>query len=423
MVCWMSGRPPMWAPLDAALAELTSPAPTHLTLCRSTFGNPAQLDHSLLQQVDTALSGLQHESNPVAIIRTHLSCVYIDRLGDCREALRRVVRDGRDGGAVALAINALIGSSVDDWWTGRWDEARELTAEGVLLCQRHGYRRYSFVLGDYISSLVAAARGQNEVSAEGADNLRDLASDTGCGLADQFAHHLRTISAIAGGAFEDAYLHANAISPAGVLTPFTPHAFWVLFDLVEAAVHTNRMQEARAHVEAMRQAKIAETSTRLALILMACSAMTGPMDQTTAFFETALAVPGAQRWQFDYARVQLAYGEHLRSGHEVAESAMQFHSALHIFEGLQATPWVERTARAIRALGLPSPMGGTPKLSAREREIATLAAAGLTNKQIGERLQMSHRAVGGHLYRIFPLLGVSSRAALHDAMEVLSQHD
>ncbi|MER5459084.1 helix-turn-helix transcriptional regulator [Micromonospora sp. NPDC002389] len=49
-------------------------------------------------------------------------------------------------------------------------------------------------------------------------------------------------------------------------------------------------------------------------------------------------------------------------------------------------------------------------------EIAGLAASGLTNKQIAERLYISHRTVGAHLYRIFPKLGVSARAGLRDAL-------
>ena len=38
-----------------------------------------------------------------------------------------------------------------------------------------------------------------------------------------------------------------------------------------------------------------------------------------------------------------------------------------------------------------------------------MAADGYSNKQIGQRLYLSPRTVGGHLYRAFPKLGISSR--------------
>ena len=50
----------------------------------------------------------------------------------------------------------------------------------------------------------------------------------------------------------------------------------------------------------------------------------------------------------------------------------------------------------------------------REREIAMLAAAGLSNRQIAERLSVSVRTVDGHLYRIFVKLGIERREQLID---------
>ena len=55
---------------------------------------------------------------------------------------------------------------------------------------------------------------------------------------------------------------------------------------------------------------------------------------------------------------------------------------------------------------------GWDSLSESERRVADLVARGHSNKEIGERLYMSHRTVGSHLYRIFPKLGLRSRVEL-----------
>ena len=61
-------------------------------------------------------------------------------------------------------------------------------------------------------------------------------------------------------------------------------------------------------------------------------------------------------------------------------------------------------------------------LTAQEHQVAALAASGLTNEQIGERLYLylSHRTVAAHLYQIFPRLGITSRAALRDALATVA---
>jgi DNA-binding NarL/FixJ family response regulator len=46
-----------------------------------------------------------------------------------------------------------------------------------------------------------------------------------------------------------------------------------------------------------------------------------------------------------------------------------------------------------------------------------MAAAGLTNRQIGQQLFLSHRTVGSHLYHLFPKLGVTTRSKLAEMTE------
>lgn len=54
------------------------------------------------------------------------------------------------------------------------------------------------------------------------------------------------------------------------------------------------------------------------------------------------------------------------------------------------------------------------ELTAREREIVELAAQGLSNAEVAERLFVSQRTVEGHLYRVFTKLGITERSELRD---------
>ncbi|MFI7407680.1 LuxR C-terminal-related transcriptional regulator [Streptomyces sp. NPDC049627] len=84
-------------------------------------------------------------------------------------------------------------------------------------------------------------------------------------------------------------------------------------------------------------------------------------------------------------------------------------------------PRAARTART-RAVALARRCQGarTPALSglvlgeltARQRQIVTLAAAGLSNRQIAEKLTLSVRTVGNHLYSAYARLGAGDRGAL-----------
>ncbi|AOR30637.1 hypothetical protein BFF78_05870 [Streptomyces fodineus] len=57
------------------------------------------------------------------------------------------------------------------------------------------------------------------------------------------------------------------------------------------------------------------------------------------------------------------------------------------------------------------------ELTARQRQIVTLAAAGLSNREIAERLTLSVRTVGNHLYSAYSRLGTGDRGALPSLCE------
>jgi DNA-binding CsgD family transcriptional regulator len=134
-------------------------------------------------------------------------------------------------------------------------------------------------------------------------------------------------------------------------------------------------------------------------------------------FQQALSSYGIDNWPFDVARVRLSYAEHLVSTGAAAEARKQLDPARATFDRLRAQPWVSRVDAQIQRLtevrGHPAETAG---LTVKEYEVAQLAARGLTNKQIGVELFLSARTVSTYLYRAYPKLGISTRAALRDAL-------
>jgi DNA-binding CsgD family transcriptional regulator len=132
-----------------------------------------------------------------------------------------------------------------------------------------------------------------------------------------------------------------------------------------------------------------------------------------AILDDDLARPGDDlaAWPFERARLALTYGARLRRQRHNLESRPHLRAAAAAFDALGATPWAERARDELRASGetLGRPVDATAALTEHELRVARLAADGLTNREIGQRLFLSPRTISTHLYQIFPKLGVKSR--------------
>jgi len=220
-------------------------------------------------------------------------------------------------------------------------------------------------------------------------------------VAEAHAHFVRTLN------HDDVAFH-----------PFAPG--WMLADIVEAAIlDRDDVDRIARFVGDWQQIADATGAPHLVVQLAYVRAlMAGEDDEAEALFEVTLGT-ATKDWPYYRARAQLAYGAWLRRHRRMVDSRAPLRAAVQTFDGLGIVPSAARARRELRASGETArrrPPDAWDHLTPQELQIAQLAAEGLSNRAIGERLYLSHRTVGSHLYRLFPKLGVTSRGQLRRAL-------
>ncbi|APA98702.1 hypothetical protein NS506_04654 [Nocardia seriolae] len=158
-------------------------------------------------------------------------------------------------------------------------------------------------------------------------------------------------------------------------------------------------------------AELAELATRL----------DGPRAPAAAAHAAALAADDA-RALMDAAAAFERFGDQLSAADALAQAADSFRR--HGLYGSAHTAAARAVRIAARCGGPHTPalsLVAVPlPLSAREREVITLAAQGFTNREIAEKLMLSARTVEGHVYRASAKLGVTGR---HEFAAILGFDD
>ncbi len=289
------------------------------------------------------------------------------------------------------------------------DEAARLT--------RETQQPTMYFIAVAIHAMVAALQGDRDAAEARASSAARFGAPTNSRALLAMAQHARGVAALAAGANSQAYEHLLRVH-----NPHDPahHSFLRAFnvaDLVDAAAGSDQLDGVRPIVRELEQLALRTPSPVLLAGLSYARALLASVDRADELFETAASATAA--WPFLQARVQLAYGEWLHRRRRDADSRSPLRAARDVFDALGTIPWSERARIQLRAAGETSHRrqpGPSDELTPQELQIAQLAARGLTNREIGQMLYLSHRTISSHLYRIFPKLGVSSRSELASAL-------
>jgi DNA-binding CsgD family transcriptional regulator/tetratricopeptide (TPR) repeat protein len=154
------------------------------------------------------------------------------------------------------------------------------------------------------------------------------------------------------------------------------------------------------------------SADRLAGLLCA---VLGNLDRAATHFEDALGFCRRTGFRPELAWTCYDYAETLlrRNARGDRSRALELlNEALVLTSDLQMQPLRERVENRLRRSESVSP--GRPfypaGLSRREVDVLQLVARGFTNREIGERLFISHRTVATHLRNVFEKTGMANRA-------------
>ena len=340
----------------------------------------------------------------------------IDALADFRVRLHMAFTELSEHGASIDAIEAGRVVMLDLIAAGHWAQAEQVGVVCLEMArqpQGSRLREHQF-LADL--GALAAARGDLPTARRYATEVIAWSAPRGLRRLRDAADRVAIRIGLAEADYETAYHAAVRISDTGQHPRHHLHeAVGDILDLVEAAVNSGRVSQARECAARELDRGLAEISPRAQAVSLAIAAMTTSEADASELFSRARNHEGIAGFPFEAARVALAQGRWLRrqSRHCEAHSALEW--AADSFDRLGSEPWAVHARHELRAAGADVRRTHVA-LSTQERRIAEFAAAGQTTRQIAERLFLSARTVDTHLYRVFRKFGISSRRELGAAL-------
>ena len=353
------------------------------------------------------------DRSPVPVIWPLLK----DQLGAAAAAHAEHLEWSRQVGQQALEQSLTYFLALLELWRGNWQRAGKLAAELAEMVGQTGDSYYWF------SALIA--RGQVDAHA---GRLDDATAAAGQALGIAVASgdiareaEARALLGFAALSRRDLGETASQLTAADRLVERLgqrePAGYRFHPDLVEALVGLGDLEAARAQADRLAcRARVLPRPWTLAVAARCRGlvlAAAGDLDGADAALREALGRHEDLEMPFERARTLLAYGQLLRRRNERRRALGMLTDAVSAFDDLGAPVWAGLARDELKRI----PVRRTARdLTSTEEQIARLAAAGLTNREIAGRAFISPKTVEANLSRVYAKLGVRSRAQLAAAM-------
>jgi DNA-binding CsgD family transcriptional regulator len=194
----------------------------------------------------------------------------------------------------------------------------------------------------------------------------------------------------------------------------TQPAFRFQADFTEALIALGRFDEAEVMIGRLEARGELGPVSWAQLVAARCQALLaaarGDVSRALELADGAVELAGRSSMPFEVARTHLAVGQIRRRAGRRRAALDALETAQAEFVRVGAKQWSERAAADIARLGLQRT--ASTELTPSELRIAQLAASGMTNREVADKLFISAKTVEANLARAYSKLGIRSRAEL-----------
>ncbi len=409
----VEGRP---GALDLAACALLMLAEFELLLGRPYDAEGAERGRAMLRGSSSPRGARSFiDAQRIARERSWLLHAATDDLETARAELVATRRADEDDGIDRPAPIAYLDLAELSCQLGDAMAARSYAELSEQFAAQTGNLPYAAAGAALAGALVAEHVGDLERAAVLARRARDAAAELGDGpMLDRVA----VVEARLGLARQRARRAAEVlleveanVEASGIRHPGV-HRF--RGELVEALVLAGRLEEARGRAASFSAAVDASPTawgrTVAARSRGLVAAASGDLESALVELTEAEAEQAALPMPVERGRTLVHLGRVHRRRRKKRSALDAFDAASRAFDSAGAAGW----ARIARAEGerAGSRIAGVDELTTTEREVARLAAGGLTNRQVADAMVISPKTVDGALTRVYAKLDIHSRAEL-----------
>jgi DNA-binding CsgD family transcriptional regulator len=337
---------------------------------------------------------------------------YADDLGEAEARLLALLAEARASGdlsSIAYSIGHLPHIAL---WQGQLGRARQLAEEQLGVAEQGSLASLAEQARHNLG-LVLVYQGQLDEGA--AILISSLDAAVATNYERQRAHGALGFAALSGGDPVTAAGHLDRWH--AVLTAMhlrePGYSRWHL-DYLVSLVATGRIADARAflsHLDVLVAASGRRSAGAVALTGRALvHAASGDLPAALAAVGRALDWYDGSPLRFDRARTLLIAGQLQRRAKAKRPAQALLAEAHREFTAFGAAAWAGQAAAELARVNLRP--GAPGELTETERRVAELAAAGLTNREVAQRLFLAVKTVEANLARVYRKLDITSRAEL-----------